>query len=214
MCHHRTHAAQQLLCARARLVGRNCVRMLEHDVGMAQMRASRLIAVAWFNATLLAGGLCGASPLGAQPKSDNLGCPSFHEVHPTITGRDALQARVPEGFKIYPSDVEPNELLLLREIPIASGGEVAHAQADIDYRTNEPVVAFRFNAAAKRRFADFTARNIEQSFAILLDNRVISVLLIKQPITLGIGQISGRFTVAEAERLAAKLKSGTCRRHS
>jgi preprotein translocase subunit SecD len=41
--------------------------------------------------------------------------------------------------------------------------------------------------------------NIRHSLAIVLDNRAISVLLIKQPITLGIGQISGRFTVAEAE---------------
>ena len=178
------------------------------------MRASRLIAVAWFSAMLLAGGLPGGSPIEAQPKSDDLGCPSFHQVHPTMTGKDAIQARVPEGFKIYLSDVEPNEQVLLREIPIVSGGEVADAQADTDHRTNAPIVAFRFNAAAKRRFADFTTRNIGQSFAIVLDNRVISVLLIRQPITLGIGQINGRFTVAEAERLAAKLKSGTCRRHS
>jgi preprotein translocase subunit SecD len=181
--------------------------------GMAQMRASRLIAVALFSTALLAGGLRGAGPLAAQPKSDKLGCPSFHEVHPTITGKGALQAGVPAGFKIYPSDVENDEPLLLREIPIVSGEEVADARADTDYRTNEPVVAFRFNALAKRRFADFTARNIGHSFAIVLDNRAISVLLIRQPITLGIGQINGRFTVAEAERLAAKLKSGTCRRH-
>jgi preprotein translocase subunit SecD len=118
------------------------------------------------------------------------------------------------AFKIYPSDVERNEPLLLREIPIVSGGEFADAHVDSDYRTNEPVVAFRFNAAAKRRFADFTARNIGHSFAIVLDNRVISVLVIMQPITLGIGQISGRFTVAEAERLAATLNSCTCRPQS
>jgi preprotein translocase subunit SecD len=135
-------------------------------------------------------------------------------VHPTISGKDAVQKRVPAGFKIYPSDVEPNEPMLLREIPIVSGGGVADARADSDYRTNEPVVAFRFNAASKRRFADFTARNIGHAFAIVLDNRVISVPMIRQPITLGIGQISGRFTVAEAERLAATLKSGACRPHS
>ena len=178
------------------------------------MRASRLIAVALIRAALLASGLRGAGPLVAQPKSDNLGCPSFHEVHPTITGKNALKTRVPVGFKIYPSDVEPNEPLLLRETPIVSGGEIAAAQADSDYRTNEPVVAFRFNAAAKRRFADFTERNIGHSFAIVLDNRVVSLLVIMQPITLGIGQISGRFTVAETERLAAKLNSGSCRPHS
>ena len=121
--------------------------------------------------------------------------------------------RVPAGFKIYPSDVEPNEQLLLREIPIVNASEINDAQADTDYRSNEPVVAFRLDSAAKERFADFTSRNIGHSFAIVLENRAISVLLIRQPITLGIGQISGRFTVAEAERLAAKLKSGTCRRH-
>src|SRR5262252_5576614 len=159
--------------------------------GGTQMRASHLIAVALFGAALLAGGLRGTSPLVAQPRSDNIGCPSFHEVHPTISGKDALQTRVPLAFRIYPSDVEPNEPLLLREVPIVSGGEFADAQVGSDYRTNEPVVAFRFNAAAKRRFADFTAHNIGHSFAIVLDNRVISVLVIMQPITLGIGQISG-----------------------
>ena len=175
------------------------------------MRASRLIAVTLSGTALLTGGLPGANPLVARPKPDNPGCPSFHKVHPT-SGKDALQARVPDGFAIYPSNVEPNELLLLRQSPIVSGGEVADAQADTDHRTNEPIVAFRFNAAAKRRFAKFTTRNIGQSFAIVLDNRAISVLLIRQPITLGIGQISGRFTVADTERVAAKLKSGTCRR--
>jgi preprotein translocase subunit SecD len=181
---------------------------------MAQMRASRLVAVTLSSTVLSTGGLPGVSPLGAQPKSYDLGCPSFHEVHPTITGKDALQGRVPAGFKIYLSDVDHDDPVLLREIPIVSGGEVADAQADIEYRTNEPVVAFRFNAAARRRFADFTTRNLGHSFAIVLDNRAISVLLIREPITRGIGQISGRFTVADTERLAAKLKSGTCRRHS
>jgi preprotein translocase subunit SecD len=181
---------------------------------MAQMRVSGLIAVALFSAALLVGGMRGTGPLVAQPRSDNPRCPSFHEVHPTISGKDALRTRVPAGFKIYPSDVEPNEPLLLREMPIVNGSELADARPDSDYRTNEPVVAFRFNAAAKRRFANFTARNIGHSFAIVLDDRAISVLVIRQPITLGIGQISGRFTVADAERLAATLKSGTCRPHT
>ena len=50
-----------------RLPLRNWVRNLEHDVGMAQMRASQLIVVALFGAALLAGGLRGTSPLVAQP---------------------------------------------------------------------------------------------------------------------------------------------------
>ena len=75
------------------------------------MRASHLIAVALFGAALLAGELRGTSPLVAQPRSHNKGCPSsFHEVHPTISGKDALQTRVPPAFKIYPSDVERNRM--------------------------------------------------------------------------------------------------------
>ena len=80
------------------------------------MRVSGLIVVALFSAALLVGGMRGTGPLVAQPRSDNPRCPSFHEVHPTISGKDALQTRTPPAFKIYPSDVEPNEPLLLREI--------------------------------------------------------------------------------------------------
>src|SRR5215471_11324511 len=109
--------------------------------GWIKMRALRLIAVAL--ASLVGGGLRDPIPLAAQAKSDNPGCPSFHEVHSTITWKDALQVRVPAGFKIYPSDVEPNEQLLLREIPIVNASEINDAQADTDYRSNEPVVAFR-----------------------------------------------------------------------
>ena len=100
------------------------------------MRARRLLAVTLSGTALLTHAWPGAKPLAAQAKFDTPGCPSFHEVHPTMTGMDALQAHVPGGFKIYPSDGEANEQLLLREIPIVSGGEIADAQADIDYRTN------------------------------------------------------------------------------
>ena len=63
-------------------------------------------------------------------------CPSFHEVHPAITAKEALETRVPTGFKIYPSLDEQDEKVLLREIPIVSGGEVADARTDFDGRTS------------------------------------------------------------------------------
>jgi len=159
---------------------------------------------------LAMGGLVGANPLGAQP-SDSGGCPSFHEVHPTITAHEALRTGAPPGFKVYPAIDKLDENQLLREIPIVSGGEIADARDDLSFSTNQPVVRFRFNDAATRRFGDFTTRSIGRSFAIVLDGRAISVLRIMQPILRGVGDIDGGFTAAEAKELAARIKSGACR---
>ena len=152
----------------------------------------------------------GANPLGAQP-SDSGGCPSFHGVHPTITAHEALRTGAPPGFKVYPAIDKLDENQLLREIPIVSGGEIADARDDLSFSTNRPVVRFRFNDAATRRFGDFTTRHIGRAFAIVLDGRAISVLRIMQPILRGVGDIDGGFTAAEAKELAARIKSGACR---
>ena len=45
-------------------------------------------------------------------------------------------------------------------------------------------------------------------FAIVLDNKVISAPVIREPITGGRGQISGRFTAASATDLAVLLRAG------
>ena len=45
-------------------------------------------------------------------------------------------------------------------------------------------------------------------FAIVLDDKVISAPVIREPILGGTGQISGNFTVQEANDLAVLLRSG------
>jgi len=177
------------------------------------MRASRLMAVAPFTAALVIGPLCGAYRVAAQ-SSSGTGCLSFHEVHPTISAHEALQTRVPAGFRVYPTqEVSPwaDKELLLREQPVMSGSDWADAQADSDTQTGEPVISFRLGPAGTRKFGQFTTANIGRPFAIVLDDRVISAPIILEPILGGQGQISGSSTVAETQRLAAKLKSGTCR---
>jgi SecD/SecF fusion protein len=51
-------------------------------------------------------------------------------------------------------------------------------------------------------------RNVGRPFAIVLDNKVISAPRILRPITGGSGQISGRFTVQQANNLAVLLRAG------
>jgi preprotein translocase subunit SecD len=82
------------------------------------------------------------------------------------------------------------------------------AQPAFDQRTNEPIVTFRFDSAGARRFGRVTQENVNFPFAIVLDNKVISAPVIREPILGGTGQISGNFTVQEANDLAVLLRSG------
>ena len=78
---------------------------------------------------------------------------------------------------------------------LVSGADLVDAQPGFDQRTNEPIVQFRFNSSGARKFAEATQANVGKPFAIVLDNKVISAPVIREPILGGSGQISGNFTV-------------------
>jgi SecD/SecF fusion protein len=89
-----------------------------------------------------------------------------------------------------------------------SGDRLTDARAAFDQQTNEPVVNFRFDSAGANRFAQITQQNVGRPFAIVLDNKVLSAPVIRTPITGGSGQISGGFSVSEANTLSALLRAG------
>jgi preprotein translocase subunit SecD len=91
---------------------------------------------------------------------------------------------------------------------IVEGGDLTDAQPGFDSRTNEPIVNFRFDLRGAQRFGQATTENVGRPLAIVLDNEVISAPRILQPITGGSGQISGRFTVQQANDLAVLLRAG------
>src|SRR5262249_38981646 len=100
--------------------------------------------------------------------------------------------------------------LLLREEPVLHGGHMADAQPGFDQYTNLPIVTFRFSAAGAQKFASFTRNNVGRPFAVVVDDRVITAPVIREPILGGTGQISGNFTSGSATQLAARIRSGTC----
>jgi len=75
-------------------------------------------------------------------------------------------------------------------------------------RNNEPVINFRFNQSGARRFGAFTKDNVGRPFAIVLDGKVLSAPVIREPILGGAGQISGNFSVESSNALAVQLRSG------
>ena len=91
---------------------------------------------------------------------------------------------------------------------MVQGEDLVSASAGFDQQTNEPIVNFRFNFRGAQAFGAATAANVDRPFAIVLDGVVISAPVIRSPIPGGTGQISGRFTVDEANELAVLLSSG------
>ena len=89
-----------------------------------------------------------------------------------------------------------------------SGDDLVDAQAGYDQRSGTPMVSFRFDTTGAKRFAEVTQENVGKPFAIVLDNKVLSAPVIREPILGGSGQITGNFTVAEANDLAVLLRAG------
>lgn len=135
---------------------------------------------------------------------------TFHEVHPSLSAEEAKQTSIPAGYKIYPGDKSegPSEYLL-REQPVVQGDDLADAQPGFDSRNSESVINFRFNQSGARKFGNFTKDNVGKPFAIVLDNKVLSAPVIREPILGGSGQISGSFDVDSSNRLAVQLRSGS-----
>ena len=133
---------------------------------------------------------------------------SFHEVHDSVSPQDAAQGRAPAGFAIYPSEDGYAESYLLRDVPVVQGEELVDAQPGQDQRTGEWIISFRFNQAGARKFGKFTQEHVGRPFAIVLDKKVISAPVIREPILGGSGQISGRFTPDTSTTLALQLRSG------
>jgi protein-export membrane protein SecD len=88
------------------------------------------------------------------------------------------------------------------------GADLTDARAGQDPQTGQWVVNFAFNSVGARRFAETTRGSVGHRFAIVLDNKVISAPVIREPITGGRGQISGRFDAKSATDLALLLRAG------
>jgi len=90
---------------------------------------------------------------------------------------------------------------------IVVGGErLTDAQAT--FEQGRPVVSFKFDTAGGKRFGDVTRDNVGKQLAIVLDDKVISAPVIREPILGGNGIISGNFTTEEAKDLALLLRAG------
>ena len=108
----------------------------------------------------------------------------------------------------YDREGNPTASYPVEKRVMVQGEDLTDAQPGFDQRSGEPVVNFRFNLRGGQRFGEVTSANVGKPFAIVLDNKVISAPRILSPITGGSGQISGRFTVQQANDLSVLLRAG------
>jgi preprotein translocase subunit SecD len=134
---------------------------------------------------------------------------AFRMVDQSVSPDQALQGRIPpESEVLYGPVKEGKPTYLIERRITVSGEDLTDAQPGFDQRTSEPIVTFRFNTSGARRFGRVTQENVGRPFAIVLDNEVISAPVIREPILGGSGQISGNFTVEQANDLAILLRAG------
>lgn len=114
----------------------------------------------------------------------------------------------PPGVEFLPMQDRPQEKVAIRKRVDVDGADLSDARAGTNPQSGEWVVNFTFNSVGAKRFADITRANVNRRFAIVLDDKVISAPVIREPITAGRGQISGSFTAASANELAVLLRAG------
>ncbi len=132
---------------------------------------------------------------------------TFHFVEEGIApGID----RIPAGAEVLPaSEAEQTQgptSYVVRKRVMVSGENLVDAQPS--FQDGQPVVSFRFDTVGAKRFGAATQENVGRLFAIVLDGKVISAPVIREPILGGNGQISGNFTVEEVQDLSLLLRAG------
>lgn len=130
---------------------------------------------------------------------------SFH-----LLAEDAARGTAPPGSKLLPSADPANsgQKMAVRNKVEVDGARLRDASANLDSRSGEWVVHFAFDTVGAKRFSEITQANVGRPFAIVLDGKVISAPVIREPITGGQGQISGNFSAQTAHDLAVLLRAG------
>jgi preprotein translocase subunit SecD len=135
---------------------------------------------------------------------------TFHLVDTRASPADVEAGRAPAGSILVEYDkADPSgrrERIAVQRRIAVSGENLTDSQPT--FSNGEPVVSFRFDAIGARKFGEITTENTNKPFAILLDNKVISAPMIREPILGGSGIIIGGFTTQTANELALLLRAG------
>lgn len=106
------------------------------------------------------------------------------------------------GASTFPSPI------VVKRKPELTGNDLTEVFSTI--QDGQAVISFSTLTEGRRKLKDATSgRNIGKAMAIVFDDRILSMPVIKEPIVEGIGTISGTFTVREAHDIASLIQMGS-----
>jgi len=124
------------------------------------------------------------------------------------------EAKLPEGDQIlFERGVEKDTgreyriPYLVKKRVMLTGDVLSDARVSIG-QFNDPYVSITFDAKGGREFERITGDNVKKRMAIVLDNTIYSAPVIQDRITGGRAQITGTFSMQEANDLAIVLRAG------
>lgn len=120
------------------------------------------------------------------------------------TGEENLK---PENPVTLPLKEDKTDLLLKLGPTLLTGDAIKKSQVSFD-ETNNAAISFELSGEGSKEFAKITQENTNKQLAIVLDYKVESAPNIKEPITDGKGEITGKFTDKEAKDLSIVLNTG------
>ncbi len=89
-----------------------------------------------------------------------------------------------------------------------TGRYIKGAQLDFDQTTGAAQVDIQFNDEGAKIFEELTGRNVGKPLAIFLDNALIEMPTVREKISGGQAQITGKFTVDEAKKMVERFNAG------
>lgn len=98
------------------------------------------------------------------------------------------------------------ERVLKQSKLIMSGMDVKPTAQVVEYQQVR-MIAIEFTVSGTRKFADFTAKNVGEMLAIILNGRILAVPMVSGPVLDGRAVINGEFTNQEARELASLVNS-------
>jgi len=139
----------------------------------------------------------------------------FKLLEDRIDPERAAAQGAPEGTEVLYQRRVDRETRREHRIPyvvqsraLLTGADLATARVSIDQTTSEPYVSVELSPEGARAFAAITEANVGRRLAIILDGNVHSAPVIRERIPSGQAQITGGFTIEEAQDLAIVLRAG------
>ena len=135
----------------------------------------------------------------------------FRLVHPDSEKIIRQNLPLPLGYerlREVGKEREVSNYYIVQRRPQMTGNAIDKSQVS-QTQFGSIAIALKFNSKGAAQFADVTGKNIHRQLAIVLDGKLYCAPVIQSRIAGGQAEITGRFSMEEAQNIADALNSGS-----